>query len=135
MLARAREDGTLERLMSRGLSEGQAAAAIRQPVEATRERLRPHRAGRKRESYVEQWAAQLADSLSYWHDRERLGLLEELQPGVVERAPGGFDICLAIAETDYDETPTRWTYAPAEQPRKAASRVWTAVERHRKRTQ
>jgi hypothetical protein len=47
-VARAREDGTLERLVEHGLSRAQADAAVRQPVEAARDRLRTHHRGPKR---------------------------------------------------------------------------------------
>lgn len=111
----------------RGLTVAETRILVARRVEERHRELARHRRGNTKKSFVTKWAEALADAMTYWSDRDRLGLLEEIEPGVLEKVPGPLEICRAIAEDDYSLHPDRWKYSPTEHPGNAARRVLMAI--------
>jgi hypothetical protein len=89
-----------------------------------REWSRPHRRGPEWKYYKVEWARRFEEL-----DREDY----EDYCGAGDSRPSDLGICERIAYEDFDAHPERWPkYAPDENPKNAAHRVWEAVKTVRK---
>ena len=126
---------------SKGLTDDEAEAILRDRAEKRGVRLRRHRRGRRPAAgpaphhleWAELYALLERELREEYEERHELGLLSE-----GEKPPSNYDIALAVAETDFAQSPERWAgyasspsdpqaLAPTLAP-SARDRVWKAVK-------